>query len=523
MDVPITKPSMVSYADEIDFAQLLEKLLKQRHNGFMRITSGPDEGYILFKDGKQVAAEFGRFSKSEAVENIMSATQSSDTVIEVFDLRPTNLDYLQDVNKPFLMEPDFDVYQIINELKGTETEATEKEPESVSEPDPDQAESIKTKKEIEKPESEPAISELSKSEKKHPDSKLEDQDEKTDPVSPETDLKSSDIESSTEADVKETVQIESESDGTVEEVQTSADTIDTSGPETAPETVSEMASETVSESEDKSSQTAESVPADVNPMDEASSTEIPKNDEPEKSGLVTDETKSSEPSESNKKIDEIETPETPIKSDTESSVESPVSIETAINKESESVLETKTDQSIDASKSENDTPAPSKDSLKEELKSMEAKPESEVEPETDVKGEPMDRSKLMEKYGIKEMNDDDVDGILDDYKGGSLNDDDVEKIEFSLMNKIKKSIFGIPKIKGAEVMVFLENSLELTGDINIIIEYEAKGFFSRLMGESKDIENLRRQVINIVQIEIKKSFRKYPEIVSNFNINVEIS
>jgi len=129
----------------------------------------------------------------------------------------------------------------------------------------------------------------------------------------------------------------------------------------------------------------------------------------------------------------------------------------------------------------------------------------------------------MEKYGIKEMNEDDVEGLLEDYKGGSLNDEDVEKIEFSLMNKIKKSIFGIPKIRGAEVMVFLENSVELTGDINIIIEYEVKGFLSRLMGESKDIDNLRRQIINIVQIEIKKSFRKYPEIVSNFNINVEIN
>ncbi|OPY26704.1 MAG: hypothetical protein A4E27_00684 [Methanobacterium sp. PtaU1.Bin242] len=116
-----------------------------------------------------------------------------------------------------------------------------------------------------------------------------------------------------------------------------------------------------------------------------------------------------------------------------------------------------------------------------------------------------------------------MDDILDSYKGGSIDDDDVEKIEFTLMNKIKKSIFGIPKIKGAEVMVFLDNSVELTGNINVMIEYEAKGLFSRLMGESKDIDNLRRQIINIVQIEIKKSFRKYPEIIDNFDVNVEIS
>jgi hypothetical protein len=41
------------------------------------------------------------------------------------------------------------------------------------------------------------------------------------------------------------------------------------------------------------------------------------------------------------------------------------------------------------------------------------------------------------------------------------------------------------------------------------------------MGDSKDI-NLERQIIDISQIEIRKSFRKYPEIVDNFDVNVEI-
>jgi len=165
----------------------------------------------------------------------------------------------------------------------------------------------------------------------------------------------------------------------------------------------------------------------------------------------------------------------------------------------------------------------SREEVREQLKTVQTETASEVEPEEAVKSEPMDRSKLLEKYGIKEMNEDDVDDILDDYKGGSLNEDDVEKIELTLMNKIKKSIFGIPKIKSTEVMVFLDNTSDLSGYINIILEYEGKGLLSRLMGESKDIDNLRRQVINIVQIEIKKSFRKYPEIVDKFNINVDIS
>lgn len=72
-------------------------------------------------------------------------------------------------------------------------------------------------------------------------------------------------------------------------------------------------------------------------------------------------------------------------------------------------------------------------------------------------------------------------------------------------------------------MVFLDNSNGLSGNVNVIIEYESKGFLSRMIGESKDITNLKRQIINIIQIEIRKSFRKYPEIVDEFNINVEVN
>jgi hypothetical protein len=129
----------------------------------------------------------------------------------------------------------------------------------------------------------------------------------------------------------------------------------------------------------------------------------------------------------------------------------------------------------------------------------------------------------MKKYGLKDVGEEEVDNILETYKGGSLSDEDVEKIELTLMNKIKKSILGIPKIRGTEVMVFLDNTTELTGTINIITEYESKGLLSRIMGESRDLENLRRQIMNITQMEIKKSFRGYPEIVDDFEINVEIS
>jgi len=410
MDVPITKPSLVSYADDLDFAQLLEKLLKEGHNGFMRITHGADEGFIIFKDGRQVAAEYGRFSRSEAIENITSAVENRGTVIEVFDLKKSHIDYIIDVNKPFLLEADYDVYKIIDELKGTgtakELESSVPEPEPLSEPEPES---------VPEPESEPVT-------ESEPEPEMEPE------VGPEFE------------------------------------------PEPEPGTEPEL----------------EPVP-----------------------GTETEPTKETEP---------VSEPEVKAETttETESEPKKTHSVADYITTAQNSVQPASKDQSTDQ------TPI-SREEVREQLKTVQTETASEVEPEEAVKSEPMDRSKLLEKYGIKEMNEDDVDDILDDYKGGSLNEDDVEKIELTLMNKIKKSIFGIPKIKSTEVMVFLDNTSDLSGYINIILEYEGKGLLSRLMGESKDIDNLRRQVINIVQIEIKKSFRKYPEIVDKFNINVDIS
>ncbi|MEN6593319.1 MAG: DUF2226 domain-containing protein [Methanobacterium sp.] len=406
MDVPITKPSLVSYADDLDFAQLLENLLKKRHNGFMRITRGADEGFIIFKDGRQVAAEYGKFSRSEAIENITSAVENRGTVIEVFDLKKSHIDYIIDVNKPFLLEADYDVYKVIDELKGIDS--TEKAESPVSEPES-----------IPEPEPEPVT-------ESEPDSEMEPE------VGPESEPKPE--------------------------------------PGTEPEVEPEL----------------EPVP-----------------------GTKVEPTKETEP------VSEPEVEAEPI-TETESEPKKTHSVADYITTAQNSVQPASKDQSTDQ------TPI-SREELWEQLKTVQTETASEVEPEEAVKSEPIDRSKLLEKYGIKEMNEDDVDDLLDDYKGGSLNEDDVEKIELTLMNKIKKSIFGIPKIKGTEVMVFLDNTSDLSGYINIIIEYEGKGLLSRLMGESKDIDNLRRQVINIVQIEIKKSFRKYPEIVDKFNINVDIT
>ncbi|MCC7564305.1 MAG: DUF4388 domain-containing protein, partial [Methanobacterium sp.] len=129
MEMPITKPSMVSYADELDFQKLMEDLDKEGKNGFIRVTSGPEEGYILFKNGKQIAASYDENSKLEALEKIYSAIESSKTVIEVFDIGPAQVDYLLDLNKPYKIEEGTNVYDIIGELKETSEEIPEPEPE----------------------------------------------------------------------------------------------------------------------------------------------------------------------------------------------------------------------------------------------------------------------------------------------------------------------------------------------------------------------------------------------------------
>ena len=81
----------------------------------------------------------------------------------------------------------------------------------------------------------------------------------------------------------------------------------------------------------------------------------------------------------------------------------------------------------------------------------------------------------------------------------------------------------MPKITNVEVSVFLEYTNQLQGKIRVMTEYETKGLFSRLMGESKAVQNLRLQILDLVEMEIRKNFRDYPEIVDNFDINIEIT
>jgi hypothetical protein len=381
MEMPIISPSMVSYADELNFNQLLEDLLRNKHNGFVRITSGSYEGYILFKNGNQVAASYDKYSKLEAVKSIKSVIQENNTLIEVFNLKESPVDYLINVNKPYLIESSDDVYDVLNELKKSDND------------------------EIKETNSNTKSKYLKK-------------------------------------------ELENESKNTTEVTQFIPKPVQNEPKPIKRETINQ----TEPYNEDKSNFISEK----ESKIESSNSEELKQSTSSDTKEILVDDTTYSKE----------------LKSEEEIQIQSEV-VEDIENKS--------------------------------------------------IEEESIDRPSLLKKYGIKEINEIDVENILYSYNGGSIDDNDIEKVELTLMNKIKKSILGIPKIISAEVLVFLENAYELSGNINIIIEYESKGFFSRMRGESRDTENLRRQIINIAQIEIKKSFRKYPEIINNFDINVEIN
>jgi hypothetical protein len=370
MDMPISRrPSLVSYADKLDFFELLEKLSKSKQNGFVRVTSGSKEGYILFKEGEKVAASYDGYSKFGAIEKIKIATNEDNTVIEVFDLRPSYVDYLIDVNKQYLM--DTDIYNVIDKLKKSEEAGPKKETNFEPEIQPRKGletgipsvKGLETKKEIES---------------SGTASKNEENNEYTYGYSGRT---------------KNTEKMENQS---------------------------------------KTSNSVESNSVESN------------------------------------------------------SVES------------------------------NSVESNSVESNSVESKSVESKSAEESERKV------LDRSELMKKYGIKEIKEEDVGYVLEAFKSSYLSNDDIERIELDLMKGIKRPIMKISQVQGVEVMVFLDNTQRLSGTVRIIVECKSRGLFSRLMGESTNIEILRHRVIEIVQMEIRKISREYPEIRDVFDINVEI-
>ena len=129
-----------------------------------------------------------------------------------------------------------------------------------------------------------------------------------------------------------------------------------------------------------------------------------------------------------------------------------------------------------------------------------------------------DRYNLLEKYGLKDMDENEIEELLGAYDRDSLNNKELESMERILSKKIHHAVTSIRDIKKAAVEVFIDNSDKLCGIVTIIVEYEHKGFLDRIMSASN---NMNAETIELTQIEISELFKNSPELIENFEINVE--
>ncbi len=130
-----------------------------------------------------------------------------------------------------------------------------------------------------------------------------------------------------------------------------------------------------------------------------------------------------------------------------------------------------------------------------------------------------ERYNLLEKYGLKDMDETEIEELLGSYDRDTLNNKELESMERVLSKKIHNAIMSMHAIKKAAVEVFIDYSDELCGIVTILVEYEHKGFLDRIMGPSDGTMN--EETMEITQIEISELFKNSPELVENFEINIE--
>ncbi len=101
----------------MSFKSILEHVFNSKFNGFIRITTrSTNEGYILFKEGKEIAASFSRyfknfvldeeFIKKDALRKIEHESHKPFK-IEIFELTPYQIDFSMEINKKYQLEEDY--------------------------------------------------------------------------------------------------------------------------------------------------------------------------------------------------------------------------------------------------------------------------------------------------------------------------------------------------------------------------------------------------------------------------------
>ncbi|MBP1947010.1 hypothetical protein, partial [Methanobacterium petrolearium] len=116
----------------------------------------------------------------------------------------------------------------------------------------------------------------------------------------------------------------------------------------------------------------------------------------------------------------------------------------------------------------------------------------------DKTSETVDRSALLAKYNIQDVQEDDVDHILENFDKPIINES-IDKIEERIVLSIKNSALSHPKIQWVNVLVLLDEE-ELEGNIKIFAEYVERGLFNRI--RSEDNERLKVELMQIALYEV---------------------
>jgi len=124
--------------------------------------------------------------------------------------------------------------------------------------------------------------------------------------------------------------------------------------------------------------------------------------------------------------------------------------------------------------------------------------------------ETVDRSALLDKYNIKDVPEDEVTNLLENFDS-SITDENVEEIEERLMETIKQSTLSHPKIEWVNVLVFLDEN-QMSGNIKILAEYDDKNLLKRIISD-----NNKKLEVELIQIALYEVWDVFTTLGVNTN------
>ncbi len=135
-----------------------------------------------------------------------------------------------------------------------------------------------------------------------------------------------------------------------------------------------------------------------------------------------------------------------------------------------------------------------------------------------VSDEEIDRSALLAKYNIKDIQEDDVNHILENFDRPKI-DENIEIIEERIVSNIKKTALSHPKIEWVNVLVFLDDE-ELEGSIKVHAEYNNGNLLNRIISENT--EKLEVELIQIALYEVWDVFTTLGVVIDDLESKIDV-